>query len=134
VTYLLDTHVLLWLFLRSRRLPKPILEQLADPANVVYASAVSTWEIAIKAGLGKLALPGAPASYLPGRIERAGLTALPILPTHTYGVFALPAHHNDPFDRLLIAQAQIEALTLVTADAQIAAYDVRTLLVTAATE
>jgi len=134
VNYLLDTHVLLWLFLRSRRLPRDVLEQITDPSNVVYASAVSTWEISIKAGLGKLTLPGAPASYLPGRIERAGLTALPILPAHTYGVFGLPAHHNDPFDRLLIAQAQTEALTLITADATIAAYDVRTLLLAAAPE
>ena len=80
MNYLLDTQVLLWLFLRSKRLPKPVLEQLLDLAHVLYVSAASTWEIAIKAGIGKLALPGEPAAYLPDRIARAGLTTLPILP------------------------------------------------------
>ena len=122
---LLDTQVLLWLFLRSSRLKKTIRSILADPANVVYVSAVSTWEIAIKTNLGKLELPGSPAQYLPDRIERAQLTNLPIAPLHTYGVFSLPSHHRDPFDRLLIAQAQLESLTIVTNDRAFSKYDVK---------
>jgi len=125
VNLLLDTQVLLWLFLRSSQLKKAVRSILADPANVVYVSAVSTWEIAIKANLGKLELPGTPAQYLPDRIERAQLTNLPIVAAHTYGVFSLPGHHRDPFDRLLIAQAQLESLTIVTNDRAFSKYDVK---------
>jgi PIN domain nuclease of toxin-antitoxin system len=127
VTFLLDTQILLWLFLRSDRLEKSVRGQLANPANVVYASAVSTWEIAIKAELGKLELPGTPATYLSERIGRSGLRELPIASKHTYGVFDLPPHHRDPFDRLLIAQAQIESLTVVTTDRIFRKYDVKQL-------
>jgi PIN domain nuclease of toxin-antitoxin system len=115
--------------MRSTSLKKTLRATLSDPSNTVYASAVSTWEIAIKAGLGKLKLPGVPSLYLPDRIQRAGLTALPIAPAHTYGVFSLPNHHRDPFDRLLIAQAQAESLTVVTNDELFAKYDVRRLAV-----
>ncbi len=108
MNYLLDTQILLGLFLRSDRLKISVRAQLADPANAVHASAVSTWEIAIKAELGKPARPGTPATYLPEGIGRSGLRELPITSKHTYGVFDLPPHHRDPFDRLLIAQAQIE--------------------------
>ena len=125
MSLLLDTQVLLWLFLRSTSIKKAVRGILADRENIVYASAVSTWEIANKSGLGKLELPGAPAHYLPDRIHRAGLTILPIVPAHTYGVFSLPAHHRDPFDRLLIAQAQVESLTVVTNDRIFAKYDVK---------
>jgi PIN domain nuclease of toxin-antitoxin system len=128
VKYLLDTHVLLWWFLRSDRLKKRVRETLADPGSTVYVSAVSAWEIAIKMRLGKLELPGTPASFLPSRIARAGMTPLPILASHAYGVFDLPDHHADPFDRLLIAQAQAESLTIVTADTAFKEYDVRSLL------
>ncbi len=81
--------------------------------------------MSIKCGLGKLELPGAPAQYLADRMQRAGLAELPIVSTHTYGVLALPRHHRDPFDRLLIAQAQIESLTIVTNDRVFAEYDVK---------
>jgi len=127
MNFLLDTQILLWLFLRSDRLKKSVRAQLADRANVVYASAVSTWEISIKAELGKLELPGSPPTYLPERIGRSGLRELPITSKHTYGVFNLPAHHRDPFDRLLIAQAQIESLTVVTADRIFRKYNVKQL-------
>ncbi|MGH7727846.1 MAG: type II toxin-antitoxin system VapC family toxin [Vulcanimicrobiaceae bacterium] len=127
--YLLDTNVLLWLFLRSDRVKKSVRDKLADPANTVYVSAVSTWEVAIKAATGKLRLPGEPARYLPARIARAKLSTLAVTLEHTYGVFALPPHHSDPFDRLLVAQAQLEGLTIVTADRALARYDVRTLAV-----
>jgi PIN domain nuclease of toxin-antitoxin system len=124
---LLDTNVILWWFGGSTRIKKPLRAQIADQANIVFISSVSTWEIAIKAAIGKLRLPSDPKSYLAPRIVRAGLTVLPVLPDHTYEVFALPMHHVDPFDRLLIAQARINDLVLVTGDRAFDAYDVRTL-------
>ena len=127
MSFLLDTQVLLWLFLRSDRMKKSVRARLSDPENLVFASAVSTWEIAIKAELGKLELPGTLATYLPERIERSALRELPVMSKHTYAVFDLPPHHRDPFDRLLIAQAQIESLTVVTADSIFRKYNVKQL-------
>jgi PIN domain nuclease of toxin-antitoxin system len=124
---LLDTHVLLRLFARPAKIKKNVRERLADPANDVFVSAVSTWEIAIKVSIGKLALPGECREYVLERIEQAGLLPLSITPRHTLGVAALPAHHLDPFDRLLIAQAQAEGMTIVTSDRAFAKYDVETL-------
>ena len=126
---LTDTNVLLWWFLRSDRLPDKVRATLARVENDVFASAVSTWEIAVKSAIGRLALPGEPAQYLPDRFRRAQIQELPITAAHTYGVFALPKHHADPFDRLLIAQAQLEGMTIVTADRIFKKYDVRTLIV-----
>lgn len=126
---LVDTNILLWWFLRSDRLPAKVRATLADAANGVFASAVSTWEIAVKSAIGRLSLPGEPGQYLPDRFRRAQIQELPISATHTYGVFALPKHHADPFDRLLIAQAQFEGMTIVTADRTFKKYDVRTLIV-----
>lgn len=124
---LLDTHVLLWWFMRSDRLKDTTRDVLADPENDVFISAVSTWEIAIKIAIKRLALPGVPAQYLPDRIRRAGLTELPVTTAHTYGVEALPMHHADPFDRMLIAQARYEAMTIVTSDSMFTKYDVQRL-------
>lgn len=126
---MVDTNVLLWWFLRSDRLPDNIRATLAHSANSVFASAVSTWEIAVKSAIGRLSLPGEPGQYLPERFRRARILELPITAPHTYGVFALPKHHTDPFDRLLIAQAQLEGMTIVTADRTFTKYDVRTLIV-----
>jgi PIN domain nuclease of toxin-antitoxin system len=124
--YLLDTHVMLWLFADTKRIKKNVRETLADPAHAVYVSAASTWEITIKAGLRKLQLPNdlAPGEYLRRSIARAGLSMLDISSEHTYAVFSLPPIHQDPFDRLLIAQATVEDLTLVTADPKFKEYNV----------
>lgn len=124
---LVDTQVLLWWFLRSDRLQKKTSDILTNPKNTVYVSAVSTWEIVIKTALGKLRLPGEPAQYLPDRIAQGHLTELAITPAHTFGVSALPAHHSDPFDRLLIAQAQNDGLIIVTSDRVFQKYDVKSL-------
>ena len=121
---LLDTHVLLWWFLDSSRLNDETRARLADPDVEIFVSSVSAWEIAIKLALGKLDLPGPLAQYLPERIRRAGLTELPIAIKHAIGAESLPMHHTDPFDRLLIAQAQSESLAIVTADPLFAKYDV----------
>lgn len=85
-------------------------------------SAASAWEIAVKWSIGKLPLAAPPAEYVPSRLERQGVTGLPIEPRHALRVAALPQHHRDPFDRLLIAQAQVEDLYFLTADRALQAY------------
>jgi PIN domain nuclease of toxin-antitoxin system len=129
VKYLLDTNAALWWFEGSSRIKKSLRQAMTDRANTVFLSAVSTWEISIKAAIGKLVLPEDPKSYLTPRIERAGFTFLPILAEHTYAVFSLPLHHLDPFDRLLIAQARLGDFSIVTGDRAFAKYDVRTIAI-----
>jgi PIN domain nuclease of toxin-antitoxin system len=125
VNYLLDTNAVLWWFEGSNRFKKSLRDSLTDRRNAVFISAVTTWEISIKAAIGKLTLPEEPKSYLAPRIVRAGFTLLPVLAEHTYEVFSLPLHHLDPFDRLLIAQARMSDLSIVTADRAFAQYAVR---------
>lgn len=120
--FLVDTHVWLWLQTDSPRVPSELRARLADPASELLLSAASSWEIAIKFRLGKLPLPSPPSAYVPDRMQRSGTTPLGV--EHTLRVAELPDHHNDPIDRLLVAQAQILDVPIVTADAQIAAYDV----------
>ncbi len=121
---LLDTHCWLWLQAAPERLGRDRIERFADPQTELFLSAASAWEIAIKAGLGKLSLPEPPQSYVPSRMESSGCRALSIEFDHVLGVASLPPLHRDPFDRVLVAQAQCERLVLVTADRQVAAYDV----------
>jgi PIN domain nuclease of toxin-antitoxin system len=102
---------------RTRRL-------LTDPANDLLLSAASVWELAIKTGLGKVRLPQPLAEFVTSRVAEDGIVPLPVQHTHAMRVAELPLHHRDPFDRLLIAQAQVEALSLLTADRQLEAYDV----------
>lgn len=117
---LVDSHVLLWHVLDDARLgSRPTAAIEADDAEVVV-SVASLWEIAIKTALGKLDAP----DDLPERVGEMGFETLPIGPDHAWAVRDLPHHHNDPFDRLLIAQAQVERLPIVTADPAFAAYDV----------
>ena len=125
--YLLDTHVFLWMALASQRLSPHARATIEDTANALFFSAASAWEIGIKTRLGKLTLPGDAIVYVPARIAAFGLTELPISVAHSLGVERLPAHHEDPFDRLLVAQAQIEGLTIITADPAFSAYPVRLL-------
>jgi PIN domain nuclease of toxin-antitoxin system len=124
-SYLIDTHVWLWLQAAPERLHETLLNQLGDDANTVLLSAASSWEIAIKYSLGKLALPEPPHTYVPDRMRRSGTTSLAVEHVHALGVTALPPIHRDPVDRLLIAQSIAMDLVLVTADQQIAEYDVR---------
>ncbi len=128
---LLDTQAMLWLFSEPTKIKPRRLSDLADPANDVFVSAVSTWEVAIKVAIGKLKLPDDqdPSIYLPISIRRAGLSTLSITPEHTYGVSSLVKHHGDPFDRLLISQARSAGLTIVTSDRMISRYDVPTILI-----
>jgi PIN domain nuclease of toxin-antitoxin system len=117
---LLDTHPFLWWNSRDLRLPAELRSAIGAPENTVFVSAVTVWEIAIKRASGKLTfdLPVGKA------IEGHGFTSLPISVAHAEWAGALPSLHRDPFDRLLVAQAQLEGLTLVTVDEQILRYQV----------
>jgi PIN domain nuclease of toxin-antitoxin system len=106
------------------RLSEPSRRLLRDPGNQLFFSAASAWEIAIKFAAGKLQLPQPPAAFVAQRLAEDRLGALPILHAHALHAGELPPHHRDPFDRLLIAQARLEGLTLLTADRQLARYDV----------
>lgn len=121
---LLDTHVWLWMLGDPDRLAPPVRDLLADPENALFLSAASGWEIAIKHGLGKLRLPQPPREFVPDRLRRSGVVPLAIEVDHTLRVADLPDHHRDPFDRVLVAQAQALALRLVTADQLLRQYDV----------
>ena len=122
--YLLDTHIWLWFFLRPEKLGEQISQILTDGNNKIVFSTVSAWEITIKQSLGKLELPTPAHHYIPNRIQKALMSVLPIQLSHTLAIAQLPPHHNDPFDRLLIAQASVEKIPVITADAKFNAYDV----------
>jgi PIN domain nuclease of toxin-antitoxin system len=117
---LLDTHALLWSVGDSDRLSPAALDVLGAGVVPAYVSSVSIWEIAIKRASGKLRIP---EDFLE-KIEAAQFAELGITFTHAIRAGALPSHHGDPFDRMLVAQAQSEGLTVLTNDARIAAYDV----------
>jgi PIN domain nuclease of toxin-antitoxin system len=122
--YLIDTHVWLWMQSEPDRLRDETREIVEDARNNILLSAVSAWEIAIKYRLGKLQLPEAPTSYVPDRMRRSGTSPLPVDHAQVLRTAELPDHHRDPFDRVLVAQAQLLGLTIVTADDQLSAYDV----------
>jgi PIN domain nuclease of toxin-antitoxin system len=122
---LLDTHCWLWLVAAPEKLRSDVVEMVVSESNEVYVSAATTWEIVVKHALGKLSLPIPPAAYVPLRMTALGHLSLPIEQRHALQVASLPPHHKDPFDRILIAQAQVEDMRFVTADRLVAAYDVR---------
>jgi PIN domain nuclease of toxin-antitoxin system len=124
VRLLLDTSVLLWWLEGRKRIRAATAELIAEPANDVFVSAVTAWEIAIKIGIGKLAAPPEPAAWLPQELARNSFTPLPVSIEHALAVADLRRHHTDPFDRLLIAQAKLNQLAIVTTDEKFAAYGV----------
>lgn len=124
--YLLDTAIFLWSLDAFHNLNHEAQELLTTGAGEIYLSAVSSWEIAIKWGIGKLRLPAPPASLIPGALQNLSIRALPMNHSHAFAVADLPAHHSDPFDRMLIAQARGEDMTLLTADRAFLKYKVRT--------
>ena len=119
MSFLLDTHVLLWL-LGDEPIDPVVRGQLADRANLVMVSSASVWEISVKAALGRIAFDGS----IEDAIDGVGFEPLPITAAHAERAGGLPAHHRDPFDRMLVAQAQIEGLTLVSRDGVFSAYEV----------
>ncbi|MDR7555458.1 MAG: type II toxin-antitoxin system VapC family toxin [Armatimonadota bacterium] len=121
---LLDTQCWLWMEAAPERLSAEARRVVQDGAHALYLSAASAWEIAIKHALGKLRLPVAPERYVPSRMRRGRILPLPVQVEHGLRAGRLPPYHRDPFDRLLVAQAQLEGLTILTADPQLAAYEV----------
>lgn len=121
---LLDTQVWLWMQVSPDRLSRRAIDTIQDRGNRLLLSAASSWEITIKYALGRLRLPAPPDEYVPDRMATSGVVGLPIEHAHSLAVAHLPPHHRDPFDRLLIAQAQLERLPILTADPAFEPYDV----------
>ena len=121
---LLDTHTFLWWIANDPQL-SPSARQIMEDANTEpLLSAVSGWEIAIKSRLGKLKLPADLQGFVAEQLRINAIQVLPIQMTHALHVFTLPDHHRDPFDRMLVAQSQLEQLPILTCDPQIARYAV----------
>jgi PIN domain nuclease of toxin-antitoxin system len=127
---LLDTHTWIWMNTNPGRLSGEALELIMSPSNERLLSVASCWEISIKYAGGKLPLPLPPETWLPSRLRGTRVRPLAITMNHAVRAGALPPLHADPFDRLMVAQAQVESLTLITADRRIQAYDVATVSAT----
>lgn len=124
---LLDPQCWLWWFAQPERLSEDAVASIADEANELWFSVASIWEMGIKVALGKLPLPEPIDRYLSTRMVPLGTRSLEINASHALRAAALPLHHREPFDRMLIAQAQVENMTLVTADSTFSQYDVAVL-------
>jgi PIN domain nuclease of toxin-antitoxin system len=125
VSYLLDTHVWLWMLTDPGRLG-PFRSVAERPDTELFLSAASTWELAIKVSIGRLDLPEPLATYVPSRMRSTRVTGLAIEHAHALQVASLPPLHNDPFDRLLVAQAIVLGIPIVTADRVLVDYPVAT--------
>ena len=121
---LLDTHTFIWAANGDPSLTSVAKSAIEDVNNEIFLSAVSTWEMAIKIAIGKLALAGPLQPLVLSQTAQYQFKPLPITYDHTYVVETLPLHHNDPFDRLLIAQAMVENLVIIGCDAKFAPYGV----------
>ena len=122
---LLDTHTLIWHQTDNKRLSVKADRMIADPGNRVFVSMATLWEMAIKRSRGKLEIKESPMEYLEIYLTR-GVELLNISPDHIMAIESLPWRHADPFDRMLIAQAQTEDLTILTVDKIFTHYDVKT--------
>jgi PIN domain nuclease of toxin-antitoxin system len=127
VKYLLDTNVFLWSNGAPERLNKQVTAVLSSGASEIYLSAASSWEIAIKFALRALRLPSPPSQFIPDALRILSIRSLEISHFHALTAGALPSHHRDPFDRMLVAQARSEDMVLLTADKIFAKYDVQTI-------
>ena len=124
MNYLIDTQILLWTFSKSNRLTKTAYQIVEDEQNKLLVSTVSFWEIAIKHSLGKLTLPF-PIGDLPQETLTNNIALLPIRINHLLNVATLPHHHKDPFDRLIISQAMIENLLIISSDDKFSDYNIK---------
>ncbi len=122
---LLDSHVFFWMHAEPERLSGSVRELLVDERTALFLSVVVPWEVGIKVARKRLTLPEQLEDYFVSRARGAGMTILPVELRHVVDAANLPRHHADPFDRLLIAQARAERLTLLTADPEFARYDVK---------
>jgi len=127
VRLLLDTCTFLWIVTGSTRLSKQAAQWFSDPSNVVYLSAVSAWEIAVKHSLGALRLPAPPLDFIPAQREAHGIAALPLTEEEVLYLPKIPQLHRDPFDRMLICQAVVNGFAVLTPDELISQYPIRTL-------
>jgi PIN domain nuclease of toxin-antitoxin system len=127
VNVLLDTCTFLWVITDAPELSRTARAAFRDPGNDVYLSAVSTWEIALKNALGKLALPQLPEHYIPAQRRAHAILPLPLDEDATLALRRLPDLHRDPFDRMLVCQALTSDMTVLTPDPLITAYPARTL-------
>lgn len=121
---LLDTHTFLWWITDAPALSQTARQLIGDRDNTLYWSAASSWEVSIKYALGRLPLPEVPEIFLPSEIAQNRIEPLPIIDAHAFRAGELPRHHRDPFDRMLVAQAQMQSLVLLTNDQQLGLYDV----------
>jgi len=124
---LIDTHTFLWWNTEDPLLSVHAKEIIANGQNEIFLSAASVWEIVIKTAKGRLILPESPAQYISSRMSLYRFRSLPVQISHAVHVYELPPHHNDPFDRMLIAQSRLESLPLVTMDEDIRRYDLETI-------
>jgi PIN domain nuclease of toxin-antitoxin system len=124
VKYLLDTVIWLWSIGSVEKINPTCLDILENGREEIYFSAATAWEVSIKARLGKLHLPGPPAQCIPAFMAKQGLRPLPVSHLHAVKVYDLSLHHQDPFDRLIIAQAITENMTVLTADRAFGKYPV----------
>jgi PIN domain nuclease of toxin-antitoxin system len=120
---LLDSNVFFWsVFNRSKLTPR-VLHLLEEDQNELFVSRASIWELSIKVAKGRLEMPGSSIRYMLEQSARTGMTVLPIEDAHVLRTETLPHHHRDPFDRILVAQALEEGLTILTSDSEIPKYD-----------
>lgn len=122
---LLDTHTFLWWITDAPQISATARDLISDGNNVLYWSAASSWEVSIKYALGRLPLPDTPERFLPFELAQNRIESIPVIDDHAFQAGQLPRHHRDPFDRMLVAQAQIESLVLLSNDPQLTFYDVR---------
>jgi len=122
--FLLDTQAFLWFVLNDRALSQVACDLIADPLNDILLSPASYWEIAIKVSLGKYKIPGSFETWIEHQIQVNELEILPIKVAHAAAIVTLPFHHKDPFDRLLVAQALTEKVTIISVDAVLDKYAV----------
>jgi PIN domain nuclease of toxin-antitoxin system len=124
---LLDTHAFLWWILDDERMSARARSTIKDTRNELLLSAASGFEISVKASLGKLELPADPVRFVTEQLGVNRIGTLPVAMSHSLAVSNLPMHHRDPFDRLIVAQARVEGLPVITSDGQLARYDVETI-------
>jgi PIN domain nuclease of toxin-antitoxin system len=121
---LLDTHAFLWWVTDDPQLSATVQSMIAEPNNTIYFSVISAWEIIIKYQSGKLKLPEPATTYISSRLTTNNFSTLPVEIAHVMGVASLPNYHRDPFDRLLIAQSQVQQIPIATVDNLICQYPV----------
>ena len=121
---LLDTHAFLWWITDDPQLSSKARELISDSHNTIYWSAASSWEVSIKYALGRLPLPETPEQFLPVELGNNRIESLSVIDAHAFQAGYLPRHHRDPFDRMLVAQAQVESLVILSNDRKLVHYDV----------